>query len=135
MQIRIVLLFIGGREFCTVADPTTVSEHEIVCRNVNTGEVTSRSILPRGPVRLSAAGDKLIVSRSGVTMLPFRLFGTGFVFKGADQDVSSTRTGPTFAQWRTPAMDVLNFASAVSDNGESVAIAASAKLRVYRVIQ
>ncbi len=125
----------SAAEFCTVADPNTVGIHEIVCRNVKTGDVTSKSTLPRGPVRLSAAGDKLIVSVSGVVMLPFRLFGTDFVFKGAQMDLSSARAGQTFAQWPEPWNDDVNFASAVSESGVSVAIADSGKLRVYRVAQ
>jgi hypothetical protein len=125
----------NGTEFCTVADPNTISIHEIACRNVRTGEVTSKSTLPRGPVRLSSAGDKLVVSHSGVVMLPFRLFGTNFVFKGANHDVSDAKTGQTFAQWPSPSMDDVNFASAVSESGDTVAIADSARLRVYRVAQ
>ena len=124
-----------GEEFCTVADPNFVSIHDVVCRHVKTGQVTSKSTLPRGPVRLSAAGDKLIVSRIGVVMLPFRLFGTDFVFKGAEQGLSSARTGQPSVQWPEPALDDVNFASAVSESGVSVAIADSAKLRVYRVAQ
>jgi len=124
-----------GAEFCIVADPNTVNIHEIVCRDLKTGEVTSRATLPRGTVRLGAAGDKLIVSRSGVVMLPFHPLGTDFVFKATDQDMSNAQTGQAFAQWHAPAMDDVNFASAVSESGETVAIADSAKLRVYRVAQ
>jgi hypothetical protein len=124
-----------GEEFCTVADQNFVGIHEIVCRNIKTGEVTSKSTLPRGTVRLSVAGDKLIVSESGVVMLPFRLFGTDFVFKGAQQGLSSARTGLPSVQWPEPWNDDVNFASAVSESGESVAIAESAKLRMFRVAQ
>lgn len=60
-----------GAEFCTVADPNFVGIHEIVCRNVKTGEVTSKSALPHGTVSISTAGGKLIISNSGVVMLPF----------------------------------------------------------------
>ena len=124
-----------GAEFCTVADPNTLKIHEIVCRSVKAGEVTSKSGLPRGPVRLSAAGDKLMVSRTGVVMLPFRMFDTNVFFKGGDQYLLSARTGQTFARWRAPPMYDVNFASAVSESGETVAIADSARLRVYRVAQ
>jgi hypothetical protein len=124
-----------GAEFCTVADPNFVSIHEIACRNVKTGEVTSKSMFPPGPVRLSAAGDRLIVSRSGEVMLPHWLFGTDLVFKGAQQGLSSALTGQSSVQWPEPWNDDVNFASAVSENGVNVAIAESAKLRVYRVAQ
>jgi hypothetical protein len=124
-----------GAEFCFVADPAVADiEHEIVCQNLKTGDVTAKSTLPRGPVSLSAVGDKLIVSRSDVVILPFRLLGTKFFFKGANQGISSGSGGRALAQWRVPWNDDVNFASAVSESGESVAIAESAKLRVYRVI-
>jgi hypothetical protein len=67
-------------------------------------------------------------------MLPVRLFGTDSVFKGAQQDLS-TRTGQSFAQWPEPWNDDTNFASAVSESGLNLAIADSAKLRIYRVAQ
>lgn len=125
----------SGKAFCTVADPRSVGfEHEIVCREIATGAVISKKIVPRGLVRMGATGNKLILSHLGIVVLPFPLFGVKYFFTHWDQIVSDQQTGQTIAQWRMPKYDTA-FESAVSENGEMVAIVESGILRVYRVGQ
>lgn len=61
----------SGKAFCTAPDPANVnSEHEVVCRNITGGDVVSRFTVAKGPVGIGAAGDKLLLRHSGVTILP-----------------------------------------------------------------
>jgi hypothetical protein len=97
------------------------------------GDVISKFILPKGPVGIGAAGDKLLLRHAGVAILPFRLLGTNYFLGGTNQYISDLHTGRAIAAWQIPTMDDVNFASSVSEDGRTVAIADSGSIRVYQI--
>jgi hypothetical protein len=96
-------------------------KHEIVYRELATGEVISRFAVPKGPVEIDAAGDTLVISHSSVAILPFRLFGANYFITREDQYLSNQHAGPAIARWRIPTMDDSGLASAVSEDAQMVA--------------
>jgi hypothetical protein len=125
----------SGTVSCTLPNSNYVNyEHEVVGRGVASGVTLSKFIFPRGPVGIGAAGDKLILSHTGVTILPFRLFGTNYILTREDQYLAERQTGRPLVSWRVPRDDNA-FESTVSESGEMVALGESGKIRVYRVGQ
>ena len=104
-----------------------------MCRKIIGGEVLSHFVVPKGPVWLGAAGDYLLLSHTGVVILPFRLFGTNYFLGGTKQYIADPQIGRSIASWQVPTWDDVNFASAVSEDGRMVVIADSGRIRVYQV--
>lgn len=130
----------SGRAFCTVPDPGTVAlEHRVTCRDIANGQETYKGDAVRGPLFvIGAGGDRIFSQHSAALVLPFSLFGTNYFLTHNDRFLSDTQTGRVVASWRIGTQWVLpkadaSFESAVSPDGEMVAIGGSGVLRVYRV--
>jgi hypothetical protein len=125
----------SGTAFCMVPDANSVNlKHEVVCRNITTGEVISRIGLPQGPVyEIASGGNRLVLRHSAVVILPFRLFGTNYFLTHEDWYISDLQTGQAIAQWRIDPKPETSSEFSVSSDGECVAAGESGRLRVYHV--
>jgi hypothetical protein len=113
--------------------------HQITCRDIANGREISQIPLVRGPIYLvGAAGDRIIYQhyqRGNASLLSVRNQFPSYNHGGSLADV---QTGQIVAGWRIDTQWVLpkadaDFVSAVSSNGELVAVGGSGALRVYRV--
>ncbi len=130
----------SGTAFCAVPDPNEVSLiHEIVCRDIATGQVISKTTFPQGPIfHIGVAGEWLVSQRTDSIRVPFQLFATPYLLTRDAGYLSDLLTGQVIARWRIGSQWVLpeadaSFESAVSPSGEMVAIGGSGVFRVYRV--
>lgn len=130
----------SGTAFCTVPDANFAAlVHQIVCRDIANGREISQSVVARGPIfRVGAAGDRIFYQHYGALVLPFSLFGTNIILTHHKGSLSDVQTGQAVAEWRIDTQWVLpkadaSFESAVSSDGELVAVGGSGSLRVYRV--
>jgi hypothetical protein len=130
----------SGTAFCTVQDSNVATlTHQITCRDIADGREISQIPVVRGPIYLvGAAGDRIIYQHYNAVMLPFYLFGTNFLLTHHGGSLADVQTGQIVAGWRIDTQWVLpkadaDFVSAVSSDGEMVAVGGSGALRVYRV--
>ena len=129
----------SGLAFCTEPRLESVrSKHEWVCREIATGSETLRRDLPLGVGGVRAVANRLIVGHSRITLLPFPLFGTDHIVTRTDQEMWDFQSGKEIASWRIDWQKVLPKAdaaseSAVSADGNLVAVGGSGILRVYRI--
>ena len=129
----------SGLAFCTEPRLESVrSKHEWVCREIATGSETLRRDLPLGVGGVRAVANRLIVGHSRITLLPFPLFGTDHIVTRTDQEMWDFQSGREIASWRIDRQKVLPKAdaaseSAVSADGNLVAVGGSGILRVYRI--
>lgn len=122
----------AGAAFCTVANPNVVGpKHEIVCRDIASGEIRSKILLGRGTVGISTAGDKLVLHYSNVVLFPFSIFGTNFVFTHDDVSIVDQQTGRALSRWRIPWGDDSNSSYTVSQSGDLVAIGEAGRIRIF----
>jgi hypothetical protein len=120
---------------CTTPGPTDVgSEHRITCRSLESGDVVFEKTFPMGPVfAFRLLGDRLFVDRAKTTLLPRFLWwlGTSYVLGDAHQALTDIHSGKLAARWAIPTFS--DFESAVSTDGEAVAIGSGGELRTYHV--
>ena len=133
----------SGVAFCTEPTLESVrSKHEWICRNIATGSEILRRPLSLGVGGVRIAANRLTIGHSKIWLMPFplsSLLDTDHIITQTDQEMWDYQTGRKIASWRIDWQKVLPkadaaFESAVSPDGELVAVGGSGILHLYRVV-
>jgi hypothetical protein len=136
----------SGRTFCTerfllsesYVFQSARNKDELVCRDIATGEEKLRRDLPLGAGDVHVVGSRLYLLHNNILPLPFYLFGASEITMEVANEIWDLQTGQRLARWKVKLQKVTpkataGFQSAVSSNGDKVAIGGSGAFTVYRV--